>query len=489
MRRLLPGPAAVLALLLTVPIALSPLKNYDLFFHLAGARWLLSHGFSRQDPFSFTGTSGWVPHEWGFGILAELSLRVFGAAGPELLTATLVATFVMLAWRAIRTASSAPGLVELGVLALTLVSQAFTWYQERPYHLGHVLFALTVLLTQAWRRGNARAPWLLVPLCALWANLHGSWLLGPALLGSTAVGALMDGGDAAHRRRCLLAMGAAGLAFLAAGLSPSGPGIYLYPILHSVLASTQTLEEWQPMDLSLLWARYFLALALLAVFVCGGARPRSWAILLPTLGLTVASLGAQRHAPFAALLLALFVAEHHHRLAPSALPEAFRAAWKRLEGWSASWIQHASGSAWPFVVLAGLALSAALHPASVRERIYPGRFPLACFDTLKSLPPGKVLNRFIMGGALSYFAGPEYKVFIDSRNDPFPQPIHDDYDKFVYGLPGWREALARYSPDYVLWNRTGPGSILPDALQREGGWERLLETPDEDCVLLQRKPR
>jgi hypothetical protein len=477
----------VLALLVAVPIALSPLKNYDLFFHLAGARWILTHGFTRQDPFSVTGTAGWVPHEWGFGILAELSLRVSGAAGPELLTATLVAAFVLLAWRAIRSASSAPGLVELGVLALTLVSQAFTWYQERPYHLGHVLFAVAVLLTQAWRRGSQRAHWALIPLCALWANLHGSWILGPALLGSTAVGALLDGGDAAHRRRCALALGVAALAYLASALSPSGPSIYLYPILHSLLSSTGTLEEWRPLDLTLRWARYFLAFAFLAAFVCGGARPRAWAILLPTLGLTVASLGAQRHAPFAALLLAIFVAEHHHHLAPSRLPAAVRGAFQRLQGWSTSWLQRADGAAWPFLVLAGLAVAAVLHPVPVRERLYPGRFPLACFDALKSLPPGKVLNRFIMGGPLSYFAGPEYKVFIDSRNDPFPQRIHDDYDAFVYGLPGWREALARYSPDYVLWNRTGPGSALPELLLREGGWVKVVEPEREDCTLLRRE--
>ncbi len=475
----------MLALLVTVPIALSPLKNYDLFFHLAGARWILAHGFSFQDPFSVTGTAGWVPHEWGFGILAELSLRVLGAAGPELLTATLIACFVLLAWRAIRSASASPGLVELAVLVLALVAQKFTWYQERPYHLGHVLFALTVLLTQAWRRGDNRAPWLLVPLCALWANLHGSWLLGPVLLGATAMGALIDGGDAVHRRRCVLAMGAAGFSYLAAALSPSGPSIYLYPILHSALASTQTLEEWQPIAF-VGWARYYLALVLLAAFVCGGARPRSWALILPMLGLTMAALGAQRHAPFSALLLAVFIAEHHHRLVPSALPSAVRAAWSRLDGWSASWIHKAGGAAWPFVVLGALALSAALHPASVREHIYPGRFPLVCFDALKELPPGKVLNHFIMGGALSYFAGPEYKVFIDSRNDPFPEPIHDDYDKFVYGMPGWREALAHYSPEYVLWNLEGVGGVLPDMLQREGGWEKVVESPREDCILLRR---
>ena len=136
---------------------------------------------------------------------------------------------------------------------------------------------------------------------------------------------------------------------------------------------------------------------------------------------------------------------------------------------------------WPIGVLAVIALSAALHPASVRERIYPGRFPLACFDTLKSLPPGKVLNRFIMGGALSYFAGPEYKVFIDSRNDPFPQPIHDDYTRILWSEPGWEESLARYDPDYLLWDEENPGNILLNQLRQRGGWRE--EARDGQYVL------
>ena len=488
MRRLLPGPAAVLALLVTLPIALSPLKNYDLFFHLAGGRWLLAHGFTRQDPFSVTGTAGWVPHEWGFGILAELSLRVFGAAGPELLVATLIAAFVLLAWRAIRIASPSPGLVELAVLCLTLVSQAFTWYQERPYHLGHVLFALAVLLTLAWRRGSQVAPWLLVPLCALWANLHGSWILGPALLGSTAVGAWLDGGDAAHRRRCVQALGAAVLAYLASALSPSGPSIYLYPILHSRLASTLTLEEWQPLDLTLIFARYYLAFAFLAAFVCGGARPRAWAILLPTLGphgglARCAAARAVRRAAPGRLRRGAPLA-HGPLLAPRGRP-------RRLEPAERLGLGVAAAGGRRLLALRGARGDGCLRRAAPGHRArapLPGPLPAGLLRHAEDAAAGQGAQPLHHGRRRSPTSrGPSTRSSSTAGMIPSRQEIHDDYDKFVYGLPGWREALARYSPDYVLWNRTGPGSVLPDALQREGGWAKVLEPEGEDCILLRRE--
>ena len=93
---LIPGPAALLALYLGVRLGLSPLKHYDLFFHLAGGRYVLEHGFNRVDPFSLTGTAGWVPHEWGFGVFCVLLVKVLGAAGPALLTGALVAANALL---------------------------------------------------------------------------------------------------------------------------------------------------------------------------------------------------------------------------------------------------------------------------------------------------------------------------------------------------------------------------------------------------------
>src|SRR5688500_5468671 len=118
---LLPGPAALIALVLAVRLGMSPLKHFDLFFHLAGGRFLLEHGFTRVDPFSVTGTAGWVPHEWGFGVLCMLLVRWLGAGGPALLVAALVSANVLLLWHALgRAASGRRGLVALAALGLVL---------------------------------------------------------------------------------------------------------------------------------------------------------------------------------------------------------------------------------------------------------------------------------------------------------------------------------------------------------------------------------
>jgi hypothetical protein len=127
------------------------------------------------------------------------------------------------------------------------------------------------------------------------------------------------------------------------------------------------------------------------------------------------------------------------------------------------------------VLLAGVSWQ---QPVPVEQGLLRSRFPLTCFEALRKLPPGRVMNRFTLGGAISYFAGTDYKVFIDSRNDPFPQPIHDDYTRILWLEPGWEESFARYDPDYLLWDEENPGNILLSNLQQRGGWrEEAREGP------------
>lgn len=476
---LLPGPAALLALFLGVRLGLSPLKHYDLFFHLAGGRYVLEHGFSSVDPFSVTGTAGWVPHEWGFGVLAVLLLKALGAAGPALLTGALVAANVLLLWAVLGRASPRRGLLALGVLGLILVVQSPTWSQERPFHLGHLLFTLAVLGTQAWRAGNDRILWFAPLLGIAWANLHGSWLLGPALLGATAVGHALDAPE--QRPRAVRALGASIAMFLVAAVSPSGPGILLYPLHHSVLSSTQNINEWVPLDLAMGWSWAYLALLGAAIFCVGHAPMRRIALLLPAVGLGLAALKVQRHAPFGAVLVALVLLEHAAPERRLAWPEFLRRPVQALDEALAHWSASAHGALWPTLALLLLAGVNWQKPVPVDQGVLRSRFPLACFEALRKLPPGKVLNRFTQGGAISYFAGTDYKVFIDSRNDPFPQPIHDDYTRILWSEPGWEESLARYDPDYLLWDQENPGNILLDQLRQRGGWRE--EVRDGQYVL------
>ncbi|WP_338864886.1 hypothetical protein [Myxococcus stipitatus] len=481
MRAVLPGPAALAALVLAVRLGLSPLKNFDLFFHLAGGRFVLEHGFTRVDPFSVTGTAGWVPHEWGFGVLCIALIHTLGAAGPAMLIAALVASNAVLLWTALGQASAGHrGLVALAAFGCILAVHAPTWPQERPFHLGHLLFTACVLGVQAWRTGNERVLWFFPLLGAAWANLHGSWLLGPALLGASAVGLALDTPGVETRRRAARAVGFAVAMFLAAGLGPDGPRIYLYPLQHSLLSSTQGIVEWRPlnMDLRASWA--YLALAGAALFAVGGAPVRKLAILLPAAVLGVAAIKVQRHAPFAAVLLALALMEHAVQSrgeAPATTPGLLKRLDLFIEGWSL----RSRNILWPALALVALTGVHLASPRTLEQGVNRAVIPLGALEALRKQPPGRVLNPFVIGGPISYFAGPDYKVFIDSRNDPFPLSIHEDHDKLVWGEPGWEEALTRYDPDYLLWESGNPGNILLDSLRARGGWRE--ESRDGNYVL------
>ena len=89
-----------------------------------GHLYELVHWPDVTDPVLVVALEGWI--DAGIGASAAMAHLL------QEMDTTLVATFVLLAWRGIRSAASTPGLVEVGLLLLTLISQLFTWYQERP---------------------------------------------------------------------------------------------------------------------------------------------------------------------------------------------------------------------------------------------------------------------------------------------------------------------------------------------------------------------
>ncbi|MFP2911069.1 hypothetical protein ACLESD_39755 [Pyxidicoccus sp. 3LFB2] len=206
------------------------------------------------------------------------------------------------------------------------------------------------------------------------------------------------------------------------------------------------------------------------------------AILLPAAVLGLAAFKVQRHAPFAAVLLALALLEHAAQAPTGAgALDAWKRTWKRLDDALAAWSARGQGFVWPALVLVALAFVHGRQPTPMEQGVLRAWIPLEALDALRRLPPGRVLNPFVIGGPISFFAGPDYKVFIDSRNDPFPLAIHQDYNKLVWGEPGWEEALAKYDPDYLLWKRENPGNILLDSLSARGGWRE--QARDGDYVL------
>ncbi len=161
----------------------------DLWVALGCGRYILSHGVTRTDPFSFTSPPGsWVNQNW----LSHVFFTILhGAGGLGALGLWKIAVCVAIGALAASTtralgAGRAPA--ALSAVAIAFVGRPF--YDVRPnLHtilLGAVLIRWLVGIEErSWRRF-----WPVPLLMILWANLHGGFLFGVIAL-AAAVAALL----------------------------------------------------------------------------------------------------------------------------------------------------------------------------------------------------------------------------------------------------------------------------------------------------------
>jgi tetratricopeptide (TPR) repeat protein len=166
--------------------AFVPLDNNDIWIHLTTGRLILEEGaVPRADRYSFTATGNrYVAHEWLAAAFYALAERVAGIPGVrvagKLVPALALVAMLLVAVRATR----APWELALPVSLLTLT------IARRRVFARPELLAMPILLTMLWllwrdresaRAGRrTRALFWLVPLEVVWANLHGSFLIGIA---------------------------------------------------------------------------------------------------------------------------------------------------------------------------------------------------------------------------------------------------------------------------------------------------------------------
>ena len=154
----------------------------------ADARWLAALGreivhrgaIPQGVPYAAAPSMDWV----NVPVLGELVFHALEAVGGDrgLLLAQLVAASAALAllafdMRALRAPDPAGALVILAVVFAAAPGLIIV----RAQLFSLVLFCVTLLLLRSETRAPSRRIWLLVPLVALWANLHGAVLTGLAV--------------------------------------------------------------------------------------------------------------------------------------------------------------------------------------------------------------------------------------------------------------------------------------------------------------------
>ena len=148
----------------------------------------------------------------------------------------------------------------------------------RPQLLGMALFALVLLLIVD-RRAHPERLWAVPLLVLAWANLHGSFFLGPLVLGLAWLEDLHDGVARPHRT-----LAVAVVAGLAACVTPFGPAVWAYAVgLSANPEVTRRITEWQRTsvtDVAGGGTLFYVSALATAVLIARRGRSTPWPTLL-----------------------------------------------------------------------------------------------------------------------------------------------------------------------------------------------------------------
>lgn len=421
--------------------ALSPAADPDVFWHLRLGQEILRGELPRTDTYSWTIRGAALPVDQWLGQAAfALAYEALGWKGVVLLRALAGGAVVALVLLAAQAERVRPlGAVLAALPAAVLLRDVWT---ERPQLLGFVFFALLILLLRRVMRGETRALWAAVPLLGVWANVHGSYALGLAILLPVALWT-----------RRPVAIAAAALATLATLATPAGLGTVGPPSGH-FLAPPRYIQEWAVPDPTTPAGLVF-ALVLGAVLVCallGRPAGREALILVPVV---LVSLTAARHAAFLAIAAAPFLAAH----GPAALRTLGAGRWARRA-------RPVPESAPRFMTATSLAIALAALGASLvlaPPRPELGGYPAGALSALR--PGPGLVHEYDWGGYLGWSA-PGTPVFIDGRLTPFVPRVVGDLTTILEAKPGWRETLSRLGVRQILVRPSTPVAVRAAEL----GW-------------------
>lgn len=431
-----------------------PTGDPDTYWHLVSGQWMIDHHeILRTDIFSST-VAG-QPYSVGEWLGEVVLALVFGAgqwAGLAVFRATLVAIAVFFLARLSRR-SGAPLVAALVVLAFAIVASKARW-TDRPAIFTVVLFPVVLDLLYSARAGSRRALLAIPPLIALWANLHGGYVIGIALVLAFAIEAI------GLRRPEGRALGLALIACVALSfLDPETFGAG--GAAAHVLAPPRFIGEEAPPDVleasGFVFAGFVLAALGVALLDGGGLLELLLFVPLVWLGLS-----AQRHLVFFVFAATPFIAAGAARLYARALPRS-----RPLRPFPPQ-----AAAALALLLCAGALASALGAPNAPDERAYP----TGAVDALRT-GTGTLINEYDWGGYL-ILRVPGRKVFVDGRLFPFFPAVLREYRDAVELRPDWKDVLARYDVREVLLRPSRPLAVA----LHEDGWR--VRASGQNFVLL-----
>jgi hypothetical protein len=461
------------------PVSLQTfIGDANMGLHIRTGDWIRQHAaVPVADPYSFSRPGGeWFAFEWLVCLIYSWLHSVWGLPAIAGVSAVILGLFPVLVLR--DSLARGASLLADFPLALLGFQAASIHYLARPHLSTMLLFGIAVIAIERDRAAPSRWIWALVPLAALWTNLHGGFLILPVYLGLLAAGLALESLWEPSKRRAAIRY--AGVSAACAAASFANPyGWELHRHIYRFLGNswiTQIVQEYQPP-----WrfggermAVYFALAALAVAAALWLVSRRRFVEALWLAFFVYASMKSARHVPLfiiaAVPILAVGVTELWTRWTARASPRSTAGILNQMSHDLRP--SFAGFSVWIVVAALLLAVDAfALFPREFPSG--PGDYPKVLAERHRPLlEQGRLFTTDHWGDYLVYRRWPHQKVFVDGRSDYYGMALGLEYLAMLEAEPGWR----------ALWDKWRfSAALLPsggrlDRALRQDGWRVVEES-------------
>ena len=459
-------------------LAARDLSDSDFWWHLRTGQLILNtRTVPHVDPFSYSRAGQpWVAHEW----LSELMFyAVFHVAGKSTLVcifAIIITAAFLLAYRCSRCNLYIAGVVTIcGALA-----SVPTW-GVRPQVFSLLLTSLFLSLLDYSEQKPSLLYWL-PPLMLLWANLHGGFAIGIALVAASLAGSAFESvwrptPHAPARVRHLAIALLACLSVIA--INPNGLALYTYPIETLRIRALQHISEWRSPDFHhLAFLVFFSLLAATLLSIAFSQRKIRAHELLLLLGTALAGFHTIRHIPIFVLVAIPILSRHAESLFTN-------------QSWAHSFFVSQRNPSFTLralntVTLLFVVTFASLHVyRTIRQQddIEARTFPSAAVSFLANRHvPTPLFNHYDWGGYLIWRLYPQYRVWVDGRTDLYGDTFLEEFLSVYWAQEGWKQQLENEGIQSAI---LPPNSPLARSLLASPQWQRIYE--DRQAVVLTKR--
>jgi len=467
-----PVMVVALGLMAYLLVVLSP-GNYlfydpDTLMHITVGNWIFDHrAVPSVDSFSYSvlGKS-WVDHEWLAQLLMYLAVRLDGLAGLRLMMAALVGlTFAIEMQFLIRRVQPIYALFFCALTCACLMGHLlarphlFTW----PI----IMFWFATLFTSV-EGGRSKPPYLLSIMMVLWANLHGSFILGLATIPFFALEALL----AAHKElRLQIAKQWLIFLILCASLSLLTPYGFDGLAFGAILITSDYISrivEWAPTSGGNLQPIEFWLLLLLSLSLFGNLK-LSLARLFLLLGLIHEAFTHVRYVSIFGLVAPLIIAVPFTKFYQSTQKSEPSAS--SIDSFFAKTRRPISGVV--LVVLLVLSLLCAWISRGYQKNIAgEANSPISALEAAKEWGvSGNLLNYWNFGG---FLISQKIPVFIDGRADLYGNEHVNEYFVFTDALD-LEKVASLLDEKKITWTIMPPAEKIVMYLNHQQGWKKIYE--------------